>query len=88
MSLHCSPGVSPGKRFGSIAPDPNLKGTAMKLRGCLTFCLLAAAVPFQGEQEAGYHEVKFDATGLSSGVYYCRLTAGGFLETRRMLLIR
>ena len=29
-----------------------------------------------GEMEAGYHEVKFDGTGLSSGVYFYRIQAG------------
>jgi hypothetical protein len=41
-----------------------------------------------GEQEAGYHEVKFEGGGLSSGVYFYRLRAGEFLETRRFLLLR
>jgi hypothetical protein len=41
-----------------------------------------------GEQEAGYHEVKFDGSDLSSGVYFYRLRAGDFVETRRFLLIR
>jgi hypothetical protein len=26
-----------------------------------------------GEQEAGYHEVRFDARGLSTGVYFYRM---------------
>ena len=42
----------------------------------------------QGEQEAGYHEVRFDASGLSSGVYFYRLQAGTYVETRKLLLIR
>ena len=42
----------------------------------------------EGEQEAGYHEVKFDAAGLSSGVYFCRLQAGSFVETKNLLLVR
>jgi len=42
----------------------------------------------QGEQEAGYHEVKFDASGLSSGVYFYRLTAGDFVQTKKLLLVR
>ena len=41
-----------------------------------------------GEQEAGYHEVKFDGSGLSSGVYYYRLTAGTFVEMKKLLLVR
>ena len=42
----------------------------------------------QEEQEAGYHEVKFEASGLSSGVYFYRLTAGNFVQTRKLLLLR
>jgi hypothetical protein len=41
-----------------------------------------------GEQETGYHEVRFDASGLSSGVYFYRLQAGTYVETRKLLLIR
>jgi hypothetical protein len=42
----------------------------------------------QEEQDAGYHEVKFDGSGLSSGVYFYRLRAGDFVETRRLVLFR
>jgi hypothetical protein len=42
----------------------------------------------QGEQETGYHDVRFDASGLSSGVYFYRLQAGTYVETRKLLLIR
>ncbi len=40
-----------------------------------------------GEQEAGYHEAKFDANGLSSGVYFYRLSAGEFMQTKKLLLV-
>jgi hypothetical protein len=41
-----------------------------------------------GEQDAGYHEVRFDASGLSSGAYFYRLQAGSFIETLKLLLVR
>jgi hypothetical protein len=41
-----------------------------------------------GEIDAGYHEVRFDGTGLASGVYYYRLRAGDFAQTRKLLLLR
>ncbi len=42
----------------------------------------------QGEEEAGYYEVRFDATGLSSGVYLYRLTAGNSTQSRKLLVLR
>ena len=39
-------------------------------------------------RNAGVHEVKFDASGLSSGVYFYRLRAGDFVETKTLLLVR
>jgi len=39
-------------------------------------------------QEAGTQTSAFDASGLPSGVYFYRLTAGGFVETRKMVLVR
>jgi hypothetical protein len=41
-----------------------------------------------GEKEAGYHQFRFDATGLSSGVYFYRLKAGLFVETKKLVLLR
>lgn len=42
----------------------------------------------EGQRVAGEHELSFDATGLSSGAYFCRLTADGVTRTGRLLLVR
>jgi hypothetical protein len=42
----------------------------------------------EGEKEAGYHEVQFDGSHLESGVYFCRLRAGNFTQTRKLMILR
>jgi len=37
---------------------------------------------------SGTHYVNFDASGLSSGVYFYRLEAGDFSETKKMLFVK
>ena len=37
---------------------------------------------------AGNHEVQFDATGLSSGVYFYTLTAGNFVDSKKMVVMK
>jgi len=46
------------------------------------------ATLLEGEQEAGYHEVRFDGSNLASGIYFCRLTAGQSVRTSKFLLVR
>ena len=47
----------------------------------------------EGNVNAGYYQVEFDASGLPSGLYFYRMTAVGndgtnFIETRKLLLMR
>jgi photosystem II stability/assembly factor-like uncharacterized protein len=39
-------------------------------------------------REAGIHQVKWNARGVASGVYFVRLDAGSFRQTQRVLLLK
>lgn len=41
-----------------------------------------------GKRSAGSHQVRFDGAGLSSGVYFYQLRTPGFIQSRKMLLIK
>ena len=40
------------------------------------------------EKPAGVYEINFNSNKLASGVYLYKLQAGGFTETRKMILMR
>ena len=40
------------------------------------------------EKVAGNYEIEFNATQLPSGVYFYRLQAGNFIETKKMVLMK
>ncbi len=40
-----------------------------------------------GYQNAGTHQVTFDANGLSDGIYFYRLHGEGIIETGKMILL-
>jgi hypothetical protein len=46
------------------------------------------AVLVNGMKMPGKYEVEFDASTLTSGVYFYRLRAGDFIQTRKLLLLR
>ena len=39
-------------------------------------------------EKPGEHEVTFDGEDLSSGIYFCSLSAGGLVETKAMVLLK
>ncbi|HEV8539425.1 MAG TPA: T9SS type A sorting domain-containing protein [Bacteroidota bacterium] len=39
-------------------------------------------------KEPGEHDVDWDASGITSGIYFYRLQAGGFVGTKKMILLR
>jgi len=40
------------------------------------------------EKPAGNYEVEFNATNLSSGIYYYKLVAGDFIDVKKMVLLK
>jgi hypothetical protein len=44
------------------------------------------ATLFHGEKSGGIYAVRFDASDISSGVYFCRLQAGALVQTTKLLL--
>ncbi len=40
------------------------------------------------EKLAGSYQVEFNAAGLSSGIYFYRIQAGGYVETKKMILMK
>jgi predicted GH43/DUF377 family glycosyl hydrolase len=43
---------------------------------------------FEGYSNAGYHRVEFDASRLPSGIYFYRLQAENFIQTKKMILLK
>ncbi|HEY6907157.1 MAG TPA: T9SS type A sorting domain-containing protein, partial [Ignavibacteriaceae bacterium] len=39
-------------------------------------------------KEAGYHQVQFNAVNMPSGVYFYRIQAGNFTDTKKMILLK
>jgi hypothetical protein len=43
---------------------------------------------FSGYKNSGNYSEVFDASSLSSGIYYCKMTAGEFTDTKSMMLLK
>ena len=48
----------------------------------------AVATIVNRNEEAGFHDVRFDASGLASGVYFYRLVAGSYEDTKKFIIVR
>jgi len=46
------------------------------------------ATLLSGVRSAGMHSVRWDASRLPSGVYFCRMEVGGLIDTKKLLLLR
>ncbi len=43
---------------------------------------------FNGELEEGYHEMMFNASGLSSGIYFYKIESKNFNSTKKLMLLK
>jgi uncharacterized delta-60 repeat protein len=80
---NCPNPFNAGTRFSySLVEAGRVKLTIHNLRGQLVETVV------DGRQEAGEHQVIWDASDFSSGVYFYRLQAGDFVSTKKMNLLR
>ena len=40
------------------------------------------------EKPAGVYQINWDASSISSGVYFYQIKAGDFIQTRKMILLK
>ena len=43
---------------------------------------------FKGEMEDGYHEIMFNASGLSSGIYFYKIESENYSATKKLMLLK
>ncbi|MBP1657462.1 MAG: hypothetical protein H6Q31_2063 [Bacteroidetes bacterium] len=98
LPVQQSPAVTPaGFSLEQNYPNPFNPATVIRYQisavadvDLTVFDLLGRTVgTLVNERKApGSYEVKFEGAGLASGTYVCRLTAGGAVQTRKMILLR
>jgi hypothetical protein len=42
----------------------------------------------EGKKQTGYYDLNFNSAGLTSGIYFYRIQAGSFVETKKMMLLK
>jgi hypothetical protein len=82
MAAHPNP-FNPSTTLSFDLPTAN----QVKLRVYDTTGRLAAEL-INGWREAGTHEVTFDASHLSSGIYLARISAGSFQAVHKIMLVK
>jgi photosystem II stability/assembly factor-like uncharacterized protein len=85
-----NPTTKVGFVVGRVVAPRGSEGPVLRHVRLVVYDLLGreVAVLMDETKPPGKYEVTFDASGLSSGVYICRLTAGDFVASRKMLLLR
>ncbi len=75
----------------TLSPSP-YQGEVLGVRLAIlkVFNLLGEEVAtlINEEKQAGNYSIRFDATQLTSGIYFYQLTAGDFIQTKKMTLLK
>jgi hypothetical protein len=66
----------------AVPADGNVKLSVYNIKGELIRTVV------NGFRKAGYYSAAFDGTGLSSGIYFYKIDAGKYSQTRKMILIK
>ncbi|MFQ5869209.1 MAG: T9SS type A sorting domain-containing protein, partial [Candidatus Zixiibacteriota bacterium] len=91
------PEILPGKFYLSNYPNPFNATTVINYQLPVDSRVKLEVYNVLGEkvvtlveekQEAGYRSVIWDASELSSGLYFYKLTAGDYTETKTMMLVK
>ena len=64
---------------------PDVSFTSLKIYDAISN---EVAVLVNELKSAGTYEIKFDASNLTSGIYFYQIKAGSFIETKKMVLLR
>ncbi len=86
-----------GYEISAVVPNPFTSATDIEFslgaKGNVTIEIFdetgrRAATLLEGVLEAGSHRVRWDAEGYPPGVYYCRVTSGGWSGSTTLTLVR
>ncbi|NUN07780.1 MAG: T9SS type A sorting domain-containing protein [Ignavibacteriaceae bacterium] len=97
VSVEDEAGISSSYYLGQNYPNPFNPATTIKYHLAKSgtvelkvFDLLGREVHslIMGEKPVGTHEVRFDGSQFASGVYLYRLSAGEFVQTKKLMLIK
>ena len=43
---------------------------------------------YNGYQNAGYHQLEFDGNGVSSGMYFIKISSDKFIKSQKLILVK
>jgi hypothetical protein len=97
LSVHPAQGAFPESPSLSAFPNPFNPQTridyTLHKAGHISLCVFdllgrEVTVLKDGFAQAGNHHVIFDGNGLVSGIYFARLDAGKFSQTKKLMLLK